>query len=297
MNKRKILVIALVTVLIVLCVIPGMAFAANKLKSTASITSEQAETTALNHAGLKETDVTFLKTRLDREDGRTVYDVEFYNGYQEYDYEIDATTGAIISFDYDAEDYTGYTGTTNANANTGTNASANMSSNTSASANANASAAAITAEQAKETALTHAGLKESDVTFVKAKLDRDDGRLVYDVEFYSGYTEYDYEIDASTGAIISFDYDAEHYNAPAATTNQSSSSNSGSYIGESAAKAIAAGKISGATEADVWLHLDYDDGRAVYEGSCIYGEIKYEFEIRATDGVILEWDAESVYDD
>ena len=38
---------------------------------------------------------------------------------------------------------------------------------------------------------------------MQVKLDRDDGQLVYDVEFYAGNTEYDYEINATTGKIIS----------------------------------------------------------------------------------------------
>ena len=73
--------------------------------------------------------------------------------------------------------------------------------------------AATTLEAAKQTALAHAGLTASQVQFVKAQTDRDDGRLIYEIEFVvkSGnvWKEYDYEIDASTGRILDFDYDAE----------------------------------------------------------------------------------------
>ena len=55
----------------------------------------------------------------------------------------------------------------------------------------------------KRQALEHAGLTEADVTFVHVKLDRDDGRLEYEVEFYKDNTEYDYDIDANTGEILS----------------------------------------------------------------------------------------------
>ena len=54
----------------------------------------------------------------------------------------------------------------------------------------------ISADRAKEIALADAGLKEGNAVFLKVKLERDDGRYQYDVEFYSGTTEYDYEIDA-----------------------------------------------------------------------------------------------------
>ena len=44
-------------------------------------------------------------------------------------------------------------------------------------------------------------MKAADAIFVKAGLDWDDGRTEYEVEFYAGNTEYDYSIDATTGAI------------------------------------------------------------------------------------------------
>jgi len=60
-------------------------------------------------------------------------------------------------------------------------------------------------EKAKEIALSHAGLSASAVSELKAELDTDDGRIHYDVEFKQGNTEYDYDIDASTGEIIKYD--------------------------------------------------------------------------------------------
>ncbi len=68
---------------------------------------------------------------------------------------------------------------------------------------------------AKQIALAHAGVQESDTAFLWVEADYEDGVPVYDVEFYvaSTHSEYDYEIDAATGEIRSFDYDAENYNA------------------------------------------------------------------------------------
>lgn len=65
----------------------------------------------------------------------------------------------------------------------------------------------ITEAQAKQAALSHAGLTEADITFINIQLDTDDGTAVngrqeYEVEFYSGNTEYDYEIDAADGTIL-----------------------------------------------------------------------------------------------
>ncbi len=50
-------------------------------------------------------------------------------------------------------------------------------------------AAYIGEDAAKAAALEHAGLGESEVTSVKVRLEDDDGRIVYDVEFYSGNAE------------------------------------------------------------------------------------------------------------
>ena len=82
------------------------------------------------------------------------------------------------------------------------------------------SAKNISIEDAKQIALAHAKIAQSGVTFIKAKLDTEDGRQVYDIEFYSGNTEYDYEIDAISGEIVSSDMDIENYTIPAQTAAQ-----------------------------------------------------------------------------
>ena len=70
----------------------------------------------------------------------------------------------------------------------------------------------ISKEKAKEIALEHAGYEESEVKFLKAKLDRDDGRYEYEIEFRAeGNLEYDYSINAANGKIVEFDRD---YDAP-----------------------------------------------------------------------------------
>ena len=64
---------------------------------------EQAKSIALDHAGVG-TDVFFTKEKQDFEDGIVVYEIEFYAGQVEYEYEIDAVTGAIWDFDADYDD-------------------------------------------------------------------------------------------------------------------------------------------------------------------------------------------------
>ena len=146
----------------------------------------------------------------------------------------------------------------------------------------------LTVEEAKAKALEDAKLTASQVTFTKAKLERDDGREIYDIEFYTAdYKEYDYEIDARTGAVLEMDYDAESFTPPAS---------SGTITMEKA-KEIALAKVPGAKEENiVKLELDRNDGRPVYEIEFIYNAMEYEMEISAADGTILEFESESIYD-
>ena len=56
--------------------------------------------------------------------------------------------------------------------------------------------------KAKSIALNHAGLSENQAYDMDIELDDEDGTLVYEIEFKSGNMEYDYEIDAASGAIL-----------------------------------------------------------------------------------------------
>lgn len=97
------------------------------------------------------------------------------------------------------------------------------SSNLSAGMAGSASSDYITEQEAKELALKNAGLAEEEVQFRKARLDYDDNRAQYDIEFLVGNEEYDYDIDATTGEILSMDRDIEDW-APSAQTNQETAS-------------------------------------------------------------------------
>ena len=67
--------------------------------------------------------------------------------------------------------------------------------------------ALISPEDAQNIALEHAGVTAEEATGLHAVMDIDDGRQEYDVEFRVGHLEYEYEIDAATGKILSTDID------------------------------------------------------------------------------------------
>ena len=284
------------------------------------IGTAEAKNVALENAGLTASQVKFTDVELDDKNGTHYYQVEFTADGKEYEYDIDALTGAIIESKLPAGAQaqqntasnnntagnttpdTNSAGSSNTDNNTSNNTtpdtntagSSNTNNNTSnnTSSGTGTASAALTADQAKDKALAHAGLKANQVTFVKSKLDWDDGRQVYDVEFYtSDYKEYDYEIDASTGEVVSYDFDAEGYAPPATGNGQSGT------ITADQAKEKALSQVPGATVSDIWeFETDYDDGRLQYEGKIYYNGMEYEFEIDGYSGAIRSWDAESMFD-
>lgn len=126
-----------------------------------------------------------------------------------------------------------------------------------------------------------------DVTITKSKLDKEGKRQVYEIEWYANGAKYDYDIAVDTGEIISSSYEEK-----AVVTNSNSTNVT---VSEAVAKKTAIDRVTGATERDIYeWKFDYDDGRPEYEGKIIYGGVEYEFTIDATNGSVVEWDAETV---
>ncbi|HIW60237.1 MAG TPA: PepSY domain-containing protein [Candidatus Anaerobutyricum avicola] len=124
--------------------------------------------------------------------------------------------------------------------------------------------------------------------------DNDDGRNIYEGSIYHDGVEYDFEIDAASGAIIDWSSEMEDDDW---NNGSSNAGNNGDLISEKKARNIALDQVSGATENDIRIHQDNDDGRTVYEGTIVYNEMEYDFEIDAQTGDIIDWSSESIYDD
>lgn len=234
------------------------------------ITEQDAKQIALDHAGISESETDRLRVKLDYDDGVQEYEVTFYVGNREYDYDIDAATGTIRSFDSEIEDDYSIASAPSA-------------------APAASSSSTITEAEAKQIALDHAGVSESETERMRVKLGRDDGVQEYEVNFYVGNREYDYDINAATGEIRSYDSEIDD-------DYVSSTEAAGAAISEDEARATVVARVSGASASDVRLYLERDDGRMVYEGELIYNGTEYEFQIDATTGAVLDWESESVRD-
>ena len=278
---------------------------------------EAAKETALKSAGLTEDQADFSTAGLDSRDGTFFYQVNFEAEGMEYDYAIDAVTGVVIEENSVAADdgaeaagaAASEAETSGAAADDGAEATGAAASRdaaedaasgavqasgaaqvseaaqTSAAAQNASDSGMIGEEKAKEIALNHAGLTEDQTQRLLVKRDYDDGRSIYEVEFYGeGRDEYDYEIDAVTGEIVAFDTDLhDHGTAPSEGQSQ---------VSEEQVRQTVLERVPGASAENIFLHLEWDDGRLEYEGELIYDNMEYEFKIDAYSGAVTEWEAE-----
>ena len=150
-------------------VLTGQANVTPSVPAAGDVGLEAAKSAALKHAGLST--AVFTKAERDYDDGRLEYELEFHTDSAAYEVTVDAATGRVL--DYEKENLRGGTGSTD-----------------------------IGAQAAKAAALKHAGLSEGQVQELQVEWDSEHGRAVYEVEFKSGGMEYEYVIDAATGAVL-----------------------------------------------------------------------------------------------
>lgn len=166
---------------------------------------DDAKTAAYAHAGVSASDVLYVETDFDSEHGVMVYEVEFYAGSVEYEYDINALTGDVVKFEQEQTGNLAGNGSGNSGSGTGTGAgTGNQYGNGASSVD---TGSFIGEAAAKAAALSDAGVSESEVTRLKCELDRDHGSYKYEIEFNVGRTEYEYEVDAYSGAILKAEQD------------------------------------------------------------------------------------------
>ncbi len=161
----------------------GTAFSGkgNTLSDPASIpqkgqlTPNEAKTVAFKHAQVNAKEVYKIEVELDGEDAIPHYDISFKSGGVKYEYEIHAETAEIL--EQERERTMGRSGI---------------------------HTITISQDKAKATVFAHAGVQESAIQDLEIKLDQENAKVVYEIEFHSGAYEYEYEIDAQSGAILKF---------------------------------------------------------------------------------------------
>ena len=144
---------------------------------TGEIDADHALSIALEDAGVSEDDIYSYKTERDRDNGISVYDIEFETEYGDYSYEIETNGGRIISADYDVDDR--YI--------------------------RSLEDSPITEEDAK--AIVQSKVPEASAEDIWLQEEWDDGFSSFEGGLYLDDAKYEFEIDAQTGIISSWSVD------------------------------------------------------------------------------------------
>ncbi len=230
---------------------------------------EAALAAALSKAGLEEADIRELEIELDHCRGIMLYEIEFKSGNKEFDYEINASTGEIIAenIEKDEDDK-----------------------------NDPPPAASIDGSEALAIALKDAGLTQASVANIKCELDDS----VWNIDFETSDTEYEYKIDPASGKILHKETEPREQR-PVITDPPSTdpvtppvtdvtTPPQTEKIDRDQALAIALGD-AGLTKATVFeIGIELDDG--VWSVDFETADTEYDYKIDPADGKILRRESE-----
>ena len=276
------------------------------------VTQEEAAAIALDHAGVSQEDAVSLSVQQEYEDGRDIFEVKFSTQDTEYSYDVAQKDGEIINYNYgktgaalSGDDGSSQTGDGQAQEEQAVQEEIDQTQSGIQQAQQDQSADesqaqavedAVDEETAVSIAMEHAGVTECSIH--RVELDTEDGRQVYEVEFFAGNTEYDYTIDRETGEILSYDQDIEGWglgqgngqgNGRQNGQGNSTSSTAAGPITLEEAVQLVLDRVPAASSEDVRIQLEEEDGRQVYEGEVICNRAEHEFEIDAATGDFIQW--------
>jgi len=155
---------------------------------------------AEEYAGTVELDAVTWDAEPELDETPAHYEVELHHvTLGDFDYEVDAYTGEVLKGVPDILQ--------TASAASGAETAAPSPASPAGPADGSPQPALIGETAAKAAAFAHAGVREADAVRVKCELDWEDGLQIYEVEFDAGRLEYDYEIDAVSGAVLKAEKD------------------------------------------------------------------------------------------
>ena len=167
---------------------------------------EKARDLALADAGVAAADARILKSCLDWKDGRAVYEVKFCSPTCEHDYELDAVTGAILKKELELADFD-WTHHDDYHIDHGYSTQHHTSQHHGQTGWTGTSAAVPSdlIGQDKAVGIAAAAMGVTSYTVAKCELDFDDGLWVYEIELRAGWTEYECDVNAVTGAVLKWE--------------------------------------------------------------------------------------------
>ena len=203
--KNEPLFSAFLLVIVIALIGAGTAFAADTVAKSSLIGEEAAKKFAWLDAGVKEKHINRSSVELQKNGFRYIYDVTFTTDEASYAYKVRSSDGTILDRQKEV--------------------TAQLTEPEKKPKKLQTQKIYISVDKAKKKALKQAGIAEDEVTFSKAKLEKDDGVALYDVEFYTADFEYEYEIEAYSGRILESSVEAaENAAVPARTDSTGQSS-------------------------------------------------------------------------
>ena len=245
------------------------------------LSEDEIRAIVFNHAGVNANDVREFEIELDDEHGIWVYEVEFKAGNIEYDYVVNAVTGEIIKSETEVDDDpTAAPGTPRPTAQPTQQPGSEL----------------LSEDEIRAIVFNHAGVNANDVREFEIELDDEDGIWVYEVDFKAGNIEYDYVVNAVTGAIIRVEteIDDDPTAAPGTPrpTAQPTQQPGSELLSEDEIRAIVFNH-AGVNANDVRefeIELDDEDGIWVYEVEFESGRHEYSYEVNALTGEIIDYE-------
>ena len=302
-----------------------------KASDKAYIGENKALEIALKDAGVDKAKTTFTKTEMDFDDGVMVYDVEFITAEAEYEYEIDALSGSVVSKDIEKKVVATPKPTPAPTpASTPVPASTPKPTATPKPTPAPTPTPAqtnsrVTEAQAKANALGYVGVSEANISYYEIEYDADDGE--YEIGFYVGNTEYEITVNAINGQVVKVDKEVDDdyktnssQNTPSVSNPTPTSTSTpapapvapaptpaptptpapvATSISADQARNIALGHagVNGGSIYDYSIEKDSENGIQVYEVSFKSGNKEYDYDINASNGAIITFDVEVDDDD
>ena len=228
----------------------------NSGSSNVKIGIEKAKEIALKQANVEQNDVIKMDVEDANIDNIATYEIDFETDGRKYEYHIDQQTGDILVTKVREDSLS----------------DSNQS-------------RAITQEEAELLAFTHAKTTRNDIRNLQTKEDVEDGITVYEVSFNHDVFKYEYKIVKNSAQIIKYEVENLQYTKK---TNQPTPIT----LEEASKKAL--NRVPGASNQNLKIEADIDDGKAIYEGDIYYNNKEYEFEIDATTGAFLKWEEEAM---
>ncbi|MBC5715900.1 anti-sigma-I factor RsgI family protein [Flintibacter faecis] len=164
---------------------------------------DAARSAAEEYAGTTSVDSVTAEVDPELDESPAHYEVELQTARGEFKYLVDAYTGKVLS---GQKDLLAAVSASNETTKPSGQKPASASNETTKPSDQKPAPSGTVQDigyaKAKSIALNHAGLRENQAYDMDIELDDEDGTLVYEIEFKSGNMEYDYEIDAASGAIL-----------------------------------------------------------------------------------------------